>query len=1475
MRGCRVRPAHQWATLVASFVFLLWARTPVQSQVGIFDAVAFPVDPNSGVDCFGQGTDPFAAYDAGADEYNLGHMGGDVWSEGDTFSYAYSNVRGDFTLSVHVKEFASVQEWGKVAIMARRDLTTTSRHNWVHKAIFPDGDDTRKTIWGGRPVHGNAGGSFNTHGGNFTDGDSYAWLQIARSGQQVFGRGSHDGATWDDLGTEDWGPNIPDDLLVGLVLCGNSNNCGLGNTTGTFDEVDLIGTVVDPPGPGVPPPSAERSTTTAGPECPPSVALGGPVDVTIEAAPVADEDLQEVFQLSERARGDFGEAEVTVSNGGVVEEVLGAGGVGIFNEAKFYVDPASGQDCTGNVGEPSATYDAASDTYELRHMGGDVWHGGDTFEYAFNRITGDFVLTAEVLDKSSPNEWGKVSMMVRQDETTRSRFSWIVETNFADGNTTNKTIWAWRPVHGNPGTSDNSHGGSFDGPRYSWLRIERIGNTVLGSGSDDGANWIPIDHFMNPHDWGEDMPDEVLAGLVVCGNSTNCGTVGTGTFGEVDLVLGAGSTIRKVGGGGDTPVGVNIDWSVTRAELQAGVGYSIDIDEGAVEFSGELVKPGGVPRVTGGESLSLVRGEAVTVYEPFGGFGTGLTRAHAIGAECPGMDVQLDNGDLVVTGAGRGVSDGSDQVLYAYEEDVTGDFSTTLTIGARELGDDSSYGIMARADCGPTSGSVALLDGGSTIFLGRAADSFETVVSGAGGFDLLRLQRVGTLFTAHVFDEEGALQGAPGVWVQVGERTWADAPASLNLGIAVASGDECTPVDVTFEDWQVGPPETAASPPVRSVASVQDSCPGGGTVTVTIQQDLGGANAAEMVSVSEFLTGGFSAGDVTPTDGGVVAAPDLGIFAGLAFPVHPVDGVDCTGTSGQPSASHINGTYTLTHNGGDVWSGGDTFAYLFNGVRGDFSLSARIVRTESQVDWGKTALMVRQSLETNSRLNWTIETMWPAANPLNGTAKTVWAGRTVHGQEGAVFNTRETAGADLTGPRYSWLRIERQGGELVGSGSFDGADWQILDCDMAGIPCNPMVWVDDGDVPDMPDELLVGLTVVGNVRDCNVQPGEGVLSDVDLILGDGAELVPVGEVGQARGATITWNVSRQQLAQGIGYTVEDPASLTMAGSVENDVITGPTSADTLPPPTVDFGPLAFGSGFDHIHMIGGHCDTVSATAADGELVLLGAGDGIANSDQFLFAYKEVTGDFSASVTMSGQGRQSLAQRPESRFGIMARQSCHPNSRHAAVLDADPFFIESPPGEEAPKGAGFFSRDTHLQTGSGETLTGQSYNEYRLDRQGNELIGFYRDGGQWVEIDRRDWGADAPASLFLGLAVVSAALDGQCTPYDVTFEDWLVVSDTVGPPFRRGDANGDGATNLADAVATFNFLFLGGDEPPCLDAADANDVDNALNLTDGVFLLNFLFLGGDPIADPGPFDCGPEPDGSPFTFGCDQYLSCGL
>jgi hypothetical protein len=74
----------------------------------------------------------------------------------------------------------------------------------------------------------------------------------------------------------------------------------------------------------------------------------------------------------------------------------------------------------------------------------------------------------------------------------------------------------------------------------------------------------------------------------------------------------------------------------------------------------------------------------------------------------------------------------------------------------------------------------------------------------------------------------------------------------------------------------------------------------------------------------------------------------------------------------------------------------------------------------------------------------------------------------------------------------------------------------------------------------------------------------------------------------------------------------------------------------------------------------------------------------------------------------------------------------------------------------------------------------------------------------------------------------------------------------GARFVRGEVNGDGRSDISDAVRILEYLFLGGLDPECLDAADVDD-DGLIAINDPTFLLNFLFLGG--RAPPPPY---PEP-----------------
>ena len=91
------------------------------------------------------------------------------------------------------------------------------------------------------------------------------------------------------------------------------------------------------------------------------------------------------------------------------------------------------------------------------------------------------------------------------------------------------------------------------------------------------------------------------------------------------------------------------------------------------------------------------------------------------------------------------------------------------------------------------------------------------------------------------------------------------------------------------------------------------------------------------------------------------------------------------------------------------------------------------------------------------------------------------------------------------------------------------------------------------------------------------------------------------------------------------------------------------------------------------------------------------------------------------------------------------------------------------------------------------------------------------------------------------------------------------------PFRRGDCNDDAVVDISDSVMAFNFLFLGDEDPRCVNACDANR-DNVVDISDGVFLLNFLFRGAASPPFPGP-DGPCAAVGGPDEPFCNAYLSC--
>ena len=110
-------------------------------------------------------------------------------------------------------------------------------------------------------------------------------------------------------------------------------------------------------------------------------------------------------------------------------------------------------------------------------------------------------------------------------------------------------------------------------------------------------------------------------------------------------------------------------------------------------------------------------------------------------------------------------------------------------------------------------------------------------------------------------------------------------------------------------------------------------------------------------------------------------------------------------------------------------------------------------------------------------------------------------------------------------------------------------------------------------------------------------------------------------------------------------------------------------------------------------------------------------------------------------------------------------------------------------------------------------------------------------------------------------------DPDGTPADLGYHPYTRVEapETL---FVRGEANGDGTTDITDAVKVLSYLFASG-ELTCIASADSND-DGSVDITDGIYLLSWLFSGGNAPPPPAA-ECGGDPTAD--GLGCTRFAAC--
>ncbi len=541
-----------------------------------------------------------------------------------------------------------------------------------------------------------------------------------------------------------------------------------------------------------------------------------------------------------------------------------------------------------------------------------------------------------------------------------------------------------------------------------------------------------------------------------------------------------------------------------------------------------------------------------------------------------------------------------------------------------------------------------------------------------------------------------------------------------------------------------------------------------GPVKVRISQPLGGKDPVEPVAVKETALGIFGAASIlnaSPRPAIAVKTAvgtlrPLGLFADWkAIVLNP----DCSGRPGESSASHdpAAGSYTLKNIGEDIWQNGDSFTYAYAKVKGDFVITAH-VKDRYFVPgsrWGKHGVMTRQDTNPRSRYSFVHD---QGEDPQDETR---WACRPTHGGSDNYETT-----AIGPGEHHDWLRIERAGS------LFAGYSWDGASVDGDGKPR----WIRLGEQDwggSAPEAVLAGLAVTSHTTGCEQAPTAIGFDQVALELGPGAEIVPPGS--DPLGVELSWEVRREELAAGLSYELDlQDGIANFKGTAGEALVLGDGFARVSSAAAADRPIDLEGDGrseFDHAHFLGHGCPVAEfEQPATGKLEIISAGNAIwteAEGDRFAFAYREISGDFSAQATIAAK---EFA--PGSRWGtiaIMARQDCTFRSTYSMIYDS---------GADPQDGTRFAYRPS---TGQGCTFMdtqgalsqGSHFNTLRLDRCGTEFIGYVLDteglagpACEWVEIARSDWGPEAPEKVLLGLAVASNA---GCAPVTAAIENWRV------------------------------------------------------------------------------------------------------
>jgi len=146
--------------------------------------------------------------------------------------------------------------------------------------------------------------------------------------------------------------------------------------------------------------------------------------------------------------------------------------------------------------------------------------------------------------------------------------------------------------------------------------------------------------------------------------------------------------------------------------------------------------------------------------------------------------------------------------------------------------------------------------------------------------------------------------------------------------------------------------------------------------------------------------------------------------AGNGFPA-PWQSADIGNPNPSSVSGYKNGTFGITTYGSDIYWSSDQFHYIYRPLSGNGEIIARVASASKPHEWSKAGIMIRESLDANSKQVMLVKTPW------QGIANQY---RVATGGESQNFNYDTLKAA-------TWLKLVRNGNVITSSHSRDGVNW--------------------------------------------------------------------------------------------------------------------------------------------------------------------------------------------------------------------------------------------------------------------------------------------------------------------------------------------------------------------------------------------------------------------------------------------------